>query len=174
MPTAWRAIVAALVAVIALAAGCDAGDPTLPAAAVEVPIADQYRARNGGIGLEELRCQQTAANVGAIFTCMGRNDRGVDVMIVGEVSALDESAGRARYRWEVVRAQAPGDLFERAALRALRGGGGAPVAAVDCPTTVALIAGTRVRCRAIGPRGGERPIVLVLTDRSGSFRVVGM
>lgn len=156
-------------------AGCSAsvsvgGDDAIAGDGIAETIAEQYAEQNEGITLDDLTCDDSKAEVGARIGCRGRNSRDVDLEIAGEVTEIDSGEARARYRWEVIRALAPGALYEVAALNALRGRG-LSVAEVSCPLRIEVIAGARVNCEVTSENGSTATAVMELTDQDGGFRI---
>jgi hypothetical protein len=159
----------------AILTGCNAsfsvgGDDGISADKIESAISAQYAEQNPGITLTRINCDDAEAEVGAPVACRGVNSRDVDLEFAGEVTDIDSDANRANYRWEVIRALAPGAIYEAAALELLRGQGLA-VQSVSCPLRIEVVAGTRVNCEVTGQDGNSVTAVLELTDQSGGFRI---
>lgn len=175
-------IVAALAAgaLAALAAGCSGsvsvggGEPTLPAEEIERSISAQYAEQNPGITLEDLTCAEVEPEVGTTIECDARNSIDVDLDIAGEVTAVDIDDDSADYRWEVVRAVAPGTLYGDAAIEVVREQTDVAVAGLDCPIRIEVIAGARVNCDLRLADGSATAVILELTNQNGGFRVTGL
>jgi len=119
-----------------------------------------------GIELNSLTCESVNAEVGDRFSCSGRNDRSIQLEIAGKVT--DSTAGEIDYNWRVVKAIAPGVLYERA-LRGSIEEGGVDLAEVRCPVEVKISVGSKLRCTATDRSGASRGVTLRLTDLDGGF-----
>lgn len=159
----------ALVSCLALW-GCSAevnvgGDSDASGQEIAEEIQDGYAERTG-IELDRLTCEGVEADVGARFTCSGRNARSVQLEIAGKVT--DTEADGFDYSWSVVEATAPGVLYERALRRQLERRGVA-IAEIRCPVEVAVEVGSKLRCEATDTSGSSRGVTLRLTDLDGGF-----
>lgn len=150
--------------------GCSAevsvgGDDQASGEELAEDIERDYESQTG-IELRALTCEGVEADEGAEFECSGRNARGVQLEIAGEVTETE--ADGFDYTWEVVRGVAPGVLYERALRRQLESRGIALVE-VRCPVEVEIEVGAEVRCTASDREGSSRGVTLTLTDRDGGF-----
>lgn len=116
--------------------------------------------------MRSLTCEDVAGEEGELFGCRGRNERGVQLEIGGEVTASE--ADGFDYGWEVVGAVAPGVLYERALRRQIEARG-IVLAEVRCPIEIEMRVGAEVRCTAGDGGGSSRGVTLVLTDLDGGF-----
>jgi len=113
------------------------------------------------------------ASVAARLRCSGVNSRDVKITIGGTVREVRDD--RARYRWEVTRAVAPGSLFEGALGPLLQKQARAPIGEVSCPPEITVKQGARFTCTVTGATRGDRwQATVVLTDGDGKFRVEGV
>lgn len=119
-----------------------------------------------GIALKSLTCEGVDAEVGAEFSCSGRNASGVQLEIDGEVT--DTESGGFDYNWKVVRGVAPGVLYERALRRQIEARGIA-LSEVRCPVEIEMEVGAEVRCTATDRDGASVGVTLRLTDLDGGF-----
>lgn len=164
------AFLAALLAAGLLFAGCSAefsvgGDSEASGEEIAEEIQGDYVERTD-IELPRLTCEGVESEVGARFSCSGRNARSVQLEIAGKVT--DTEADGFDYHWRVVEAVAPGVLYERALRRSLEEGGVA-IAEVRCPVEVEVEEGSKVRCEATDKNGSGRGVTLKLTDLDGGF-----
>jgi hypothetical protein len=119
-----------------------------------------------GIELSRLTCESVDADVGEKFSCSGRNARSVQLEIDGKVT--DTTADGIDYNWSVVKAIAPGVLYERALRQSIEEGGVA-LSDVRCPVEVEVKTGSKLRCKATDRNGVSRGVTLRLTDLDGGF-----
>jgi len=164
------ALLAALLAAGLLLGGCSAefsvgGDSEASGEELAEEIQGDYVERTE-IELPRLTCEGVESEVGARFTCSGRNARSVQLDIAGKVT--DTEADGFDYNWRVVEAVAPGVLYERALRRSLEEEGVA-IAEVRCPVEIEVEEGTKVRCGATDENGSGRGVTLNLTDLDGGF-----
>ncbi len=166
-----QGIVAAVAIVLCLAvAGCSAevnvgGGSEASGEEIAREIRKGYVKRTG-IELSRLTCESVEADIGARFSCSGRNDNSIQLEIAGKVT--DATAGDINYSWNVVNAIAPGVLYERA-LRDSIEEGGVALSEVRCPVEVEVKVGSKVRCTATDRGGSSREVTLRLTDLDGGF-----
>lgn len=166
-----QGIVAAIAIVLCLAvAGCSAevnvgGGLEASGEEIAKEIRRGYVDRTG-IELNRLTCESADANLGAKFSCSGRNDNDVQLEIDGKVT--DTSADGIDYSWSVAKAIASGVLYERA-LRQLIEEGGVALSEVRCPVEVEVKVGSKLRCTATDRSGSSRGVTLRLTDLDGGF-----
>lgn len=156
-------------------AGCSVsigGPGTLEADEVERFVRSGY-AEQTGLTLEQLSCGEVKAEVGAPVRCSGVNSRDVKITIGGAVREVKDD--RARYRWDVTRAVAPGSLFEGALGPLLQRQAQAPIGDIACPPEITVERGGRFTCTVAGATRGDRwKVAVVLTDGDGQFRVEGV
>lgn len=119
-----------------------------------------------GIALRRLTCEGVDDQEGETFSCSGRNARGVQLEIDGEVT--DASGSGFDYRWDVTAAVAPGVLYERT-LREQIEARGVALSEVNCPVEVELEVGAELRCEAADRNGVVRGVTIRLTDLDGGF-----
>jgi len=166
-----QAKIAAIAVLLALAiAGCSAevnvgGGSEASGEEIAGEIRKGYANRTG-IELNSLTCESVNAEVGDTFSCSGRNDRSIQLEISGKVT--DSTAGEIDYNWTVVKAIAPGVLYERA-LRGSIEEGGVTLAEVRCPVEVEISVDLKLRCTATDRNGASRDVTLRLTDLDGGF-----
>jgi hypothetical protein len=166
---AVAAIALALAAPIALG-GCSAevsvgGGSEASGEEIAEEIRGDYAERTG-IELPKLTCEGVEGDVGARFSCSGRNARSVQLEIAGRVT--DSGGDGFDYSWKVVEGVAPGVLYERALRGALERDGVA-IAEVRCPVEVEIEVGSKLRCEATDRSGSSRGVTLHLTDLDGGF-----
>lgn len=118
--------------------------------------------------LREFSCEGTDGEEGSAISCKGVNERDVQIDIAGTVTGTEGS--KANFRWKVVRALAPGSLFEQGALEALGKASAKPLVSMTCPERIDVKAGAKVTCTASAADGDEAPVELTLTDGDGAFR----
>lgn len=119
-----------------------------------------------GVAMRGLTCEGADDREGETFSCSGRNARGVQLEIDGEVT--DAGGSGFDYRWEVTAAVAPGVLYERA-LREQLEARGVALSEVRCPVEVEMEVGAELRCRATDRNGISRGVTIRLTDLDGGF-----
>jgi len=163
------ALLPALLALGLLLGGCSAefsvGDSEASGEEIAEEIQGGYADRTE-IELPRLTCEGVEAEVGARFSCSGRNARSVQLEIAGKVT--DTESDGFDYNWRVVEAVAPGVLYERALRRSLEAEG-VVIAEVRCPVEVEVETGTTVHCEATDKNDSSRGVTLKLTDLDGGF-----
>lgn len=167
--SAAKSILVVAICAVALA-GCSAelsvgGDSEASGEELAGEIRGDY-ADQTGIALPRLTCEGVKADVGARFSCSGRNARSVQLEISGRVT--DSEGDGFDYSWHVSKAIAPGVLYERALRREIEANGVA-LAEVRCPVDVEVEQGAELRCKATDRNGSTRTVTLRLTDLDGGF-----
>lgn len=171
---ARRLLPAVAVAAVVVLGGCDAEVSIGGASADGEELAEEIRAEyedETGIALTELTCEDLDAEVGAELSCEGRNARDVELVVGGEVTSVDEGEDDIRYRWTIVRAVAPGEVYAAAARRQLEAEVGEPLADLTCPERIVVAEGETVRCELVTTDGATLGATLRLTDRAGGFDI---
>lgn len=132
---------------------------------IAADIGADYEDRSG-IAMRSLTCEDVDGDEAESFSCSGRNERGVQLEIDGEVT--DSESDGFDYSWEVTEAIAPGVLYERALRRELEARGIA-LSEVRCPVEIEVVEGAEVRCSATDGDGDSAGVTLRLTDGDGGF-----
>lgn len=157
-------------AAAALLAGCSGevsiGQQQISAEKIERDIRGAYEAQTN-LDLTRLTCESADAEEGARIDCDGRNSKDVTLTISGQVTAIEDD--NAKYRWEVVKAVAPGTLFANEIGGLLERQYGPVVADVTCPDKIEVKEGEEVSCKATAKNGDVGTAVIVLTDGDGKF-----
>lgn len=153
-------------------AGCSVsigGAKELDAEQVATDIRAAYKEQTS-LALKELDCAPIKLEVGAPLRCNARNERDVRLRIEGDVRELRDD--RARYRWEVTKAIAPGVLFERSLADVLEPRARFRIDAIGCPAEVEIREGASTDCD-VQPVGGGDPwrVTFRQTDGDGKFTV---
>lgn len=166
-----RLLLLVLIAALALG-GCSGevsiGEQQVSAEKIERDIRGAYEAQTD-LDLTRLTCEPADAEVGARIDCDGRNERDVTLTISGQVTKVNDDD--VDYRWDVVKAVAPGDIFAAEVGKLLQRRYGPVVADVTCPDRIEIRKGAEFRCEATARNGDTGTAVLVLTDDDGKFTV---
>ena len=173
IPVRRSALVAAsAVAALGLAGcsfSCSIGEKTASSDEMNSQLSDAYEQRTG-IALTTVDCPSVKAEVGEQFSCTGTNERDIELEIDGKVNAV-ESDDNIRFRWDVVSATAPGELYSDAAKRSLEQQSGRPLNSVSCPDRIPIKRGAEVGCTVETADGETVDATLILTDLDGGFRI---
>lgn len=151
---------------VVVLAGC--GTTTLDQDEMHDAISAQYE-RQTKIALEDVDCPDTEAKKGATFRCTAENAKDLELTIDGTVNAVD--GDRAKYRWDVTKAVAPGTLYAEPAQRQLEESVGAKAKALECPEEIVVKAGTEVRCTLVTLDDQRYGATLTLKDADGGFAI---
>ncbi len=180
LPAATRllaAVIAFLATLVAiLAAGCSAeiqigAERQVSGSEIATEIRGEYDELEGpnGIRIDAITCEEVEAEVDAPIRCDGRNTREIDLEISGEVTAVRSDG--IDYRWQIVRAFAPGTFYASAARELVEERLGQSLRDLRCPTRIELREGDVVGCEAESSAGEPIPVELLLTDLDGGFRL---
>ncbi len=157
---------------VPLLAGCSGsvsiGENRISGEEIAKQIRPEYVAQTD-LELRELTCADVDGEKGAQINCTGENEKGVELAFAGAI--IETTGSKGRFRWKIVKADAPGRLYEQAAATSLTKISKKPVAAVDCPERIEVAAGAKVRCEARAADGETAPVELTLKDGDGGFSV---
>lgn len=134
-------------------------------------IAKQIRpeyVKQTGLELRKLDCDSPKGEKGAAISCKGENEKGVALDFGGELT--ETKGSKVRFHWKIVKALAPGRIYETAATEALNKVSSKPVESLACPARIEVATGLRVRCTARSAEGDSALVELTLTDGDGGFR----
>lgn len=148
---------------------CSIGEKTASSSELNDRLTDSYEERTG-IVLTDIDCDEVKAEVGEDFSCSGTNAREIDLEIAGSVTSV-ESDDQIKFRWDVVGATAPGELYSSAAEKTLEQQTGRPLNSVTCPDRIPIERGAEVDCTVETAGGQELGATLTLTDLDGGFRI---
>ncbi len=148
---------------------CSIGEKTASSDEMNSQVSDAYEQRTG-IPLTTVDCPSVKAEVDEQFSCDGTNERDIDLEIDGKVTEV-ESDDRIKFRWDVVSATAPGELYSTAARRSLEQQSGRPLSSVSCPDRIPIKRGAEVSCKVETADGETLDATLTLTDLDGGFRI---
>lgn len=95
----------------------------------------------------------------------------MELTIGGTITAVDEDAKNADYRWEIQRAVVPGVAYANGLRRLLTERGSGPLDDVVCPERVELREGAQIEC-TVTQNGRSTLQVLELTNLDGGFRLI--
>ena len=168
MPSKRLVAIAATLCATVLLAGC--GDNEVSSEELNKQVQASFEEQSG-VELKTIDCNGVKAEVGEAISCTATNEIGIDLKILGKVTAYDSDADRIKFDWRVTSAKAPGENYANSARVALRKQSGATVSKVSCPEKIELEEGIRVACTAIDSMGNERELILTLTDANGGFDV---
>ncbi|MBK5110561.1 MAG: DUF4333 domain-containing protein [Thermoleophilia bacterium] len=149
---------------------CSIGEKTASSSEMNSQLTDSYEQRTG-IPLTSVDCPEVKAEVGEQFSCTGTNERDIDLDIDGKVTSADEPDDKIKFRWNVVRATAPGELYSTAARKSLERQSGRPLKSVTCPDRIPIREGAEVHCTVETADGEQLSATLTLTDLDGGFRI---
>lgn len=148
---------------------CSFGEKTAGSDEMDSRLTDSYEERTG-IPLTSVDCPGVKAEVGEQFSCTGTNERDIELEIDGKVTAV-ESDDNIKFRWDVVSATAPGELYSTAARQSLEQQSGRALNSVSCPDRIRIERGAEVGCTVETVNGETLDATLTLTDLDGGFRI---
>lgn len=176
-PVARQRSLAALLAGLCavLFAGCSfscsiGGDPTVSASELQSQVETSYVDQTG-IELTSISCEETAAEVGGPINCEATNASDVDLVIEGEITAVNEDDDKVEFDWEVASAMVPGTHYAQEAERVLEHQVGKPISKIECPERVELEPNGEFRCTLTTPDGTELGATVTMTDGDGGFDI---
>ncbi len=148
-------------------AGC--GESVIKDDELTASIKQQYEEQTG-VKMTSIECEEVKAEEGAAISCRAENDSDVSLELTGTVKGEGED-DKWGFDWKVARADAPGKLFEDAAMQTVSSKFGVAVESVKCPERITVEKGEVVHCEATDNKGETRGLTLRLTDADGGFRV---
>lgn len=162
-----------IVPAAALVVGCggsvEVGGSDINADEAAQTIQTEY-AKQVGLEMTDISCDSGDPDVGAKFSCDGKNEADLSLDIEATVTSVDEDTDKVGFDWNVVKATAGPTTFTSTALDALQGIGRA-VESIECPGGTVMEKGNTIDCVGTMDDGSKREVKITLTDGNGKIHV---